>query len=74
MHVNCGCNGENCKINIARVIFGLRLKSALLLIGWAVGSFALQLRNIIVGWGGQKVFCPQLMLCIVTLLRNLAIL
>lgn len=48
MHVKCYCNGENCKINIARVIFGLRLKSALLLIGWAVGIFALQLLNIIV--------------------------
>lgn len=48
MHVNCGCNGENCKINIARVIFGLRLKSALLLIVWAVGIFALQLLNIMV--------------------------
>ncbi len=26
MYVNCGCNGEKCKVNIAGMIFSFRLE------------------------------------------------
>ncbi len=48
MHVKCGCNGENCKINIAWVVFGSGWKSAHWLATGIAGIFALQLLNIVV--------------------------
>ena len=48
LHVKCYCNGENCKINIAGLIFGLHWKSTHLLAACVVSVFALQLLNIVV--------------------------
>lgn len=47
LHVK-GCNGENCKINIAGMISGLDRESARLLATHVVGVFAIQLLNIVV--------------------------
>ena len=48
LHVKCCCNGENCKINIARVISGLQEKFAQWLTMCVVSIFALQLLNSVV--------------------------
>ena len=48
MHVKCYCIGENCKVNIARVILSVTLEICPFADGFIVGVFALQLLNIMV--------------------------